>query len=123
MKAFDCDGVITVGIRPGPNDVIVTGRSFQEKPETLQYLQDLDIHNHVYFNPLEFEEKTRESSGEHKAKVLNWLRATQPEEDPVTIFFEDDPIQWAIIERECPWLDVVHIVHDLTEKENVRHSV
>ena len=37
------------------------------------------------------------------------------------IMFEDDPIQKEVIERECPWINVVHVVHELTEKENVRH--
>ena len=73
MNTFDCDGVITLGIYPGKYDVIITGRSFEEADVTLQYLKEKGITNKVYFNPLKFEEKTRESSGLHKANTLNKL--------------------------------------------------
>jgi hypothetical protein len=53
---------------------------------------------------------------EHKAYVLNQFR------DVVKIHFEDDPIQIEVIKSLCPWLSVVHLAHDLTEKENVRHE-
>ena len=39
VNGFDIDGVIHLGngicgIRPGPKDVIITGRSYEEEPET-----------------------------------------------------------------------------------------
>ena len=117
FNSFDIDGVISVGIFPGPRDIIVTGRSFEESSETLEYLRARNIKNTVYFNSLPFDEKTRESSGYHKARILANF------EGQVQIHFEDDPVQWGIIEKECPWLKVVHVVHDLTEKENVRGVV
>ena len=45
INAFDIDGVIHLGdgicgIRPGPGDVIITGRSFEEEEETLVRLQE-----------------------------------------------------------------------------------
>jgi hypothetical protein len=40
----------------------------------------------------------------------------------IGLHFEDDPIQADIIERECPHVKVVRIVHDLVEKENVWHG-
>lgn len=120
VNGFDCDGVITVGLYPGPDDVIITGRSFEEKHETYALFGIKNISNQVYFNPLKFEEKTRKTSGEHKAQtILSLLEAGVR----VVNFFEDDPIQWTIIEAQCPWVNVVHVVHDLTEKENVRHTV
>ena len=70
INSFDCDGVITIGIYPGIDDVIITGRSFEEKEETLSYLKDKDINNEVYFNKLKFEEKTRISSGIHKGNTI-----------------------------------------------------
>ena len=36
---FDLDGVITIGLMPTKEDIIVTGRSIQEQPETERYLK------------------------------------------------------------------------------------
>lgn len=113
MNSFDIDGVITVGIYPGPDDIIITGRSFEEEEETLTMLRGRGIWNKVYFNSIKFDDKTRLSSGKHKANIINVL---QP-----CLHFEDDPIQWEVIEVECPNVKVVRIVHNLTEKENIRH--
>lgn len=118
VNGFDCDGVITVGIYPGPDDFIITGRSYEEEPETLDMLHKKGIYNKIAFNPIPFNQKTRQSSGEHKALKIKILKARGIE---IVNFFEDDEIQKAVIERECPWVNVVHVVHDLTEKENVRH--
>jgi len=115
---FDCDGVITVGIYPGPDDVIITGRSFEERPETEAMLRKKGIGNKVFYNPLPYEQKTRESSGEHKANVLLGLKE---QGTVINVFFEDDEIQKEIIESRCPWITVVHVVHNLTNKENERH--
>lgn len=114
MHSFDIDGVITVGIYPGPNDVIITGRSFEEQPETRRMLDSFGIKNQVYYNALPFNKKSRVSSGCHKAQVINELGITR--------HFEDDPIQADVIRAECPDCYVVMIQHDLTELENVRHT-
>jgi hypothetical protein len=118
INGFDCDGVITVGIYPGPHDIIITGRSYEEKPETEAMLLKRGITNSVIYNNVEFIHKTRKSSGEHKAKYIKLLADAGI---VINNFFEDDPIQKEVIERECPWINVVHIVHELTEKENVKH--
>lgn len=118
MNGFDCDGVITVGLFPGPNDVIITGRSFQEQPETEAMLKRKGITNKVIYNPSKYEDKTRETAGAHKANILNTFKHNGVD---IITFFEDDEVQKAVIERECPWLNVVHVVHDLTNKENERH--
>jgi hypothetical protein len=113
MNSFDIDGVITVGIFPGPDDIIITGRSFEEAEETYAMLKRRGITNKVYFNQIRFDDKTRFLSGMHKAGIINRLCPY--------IHFEDDPIQWEVIERYCPTVKVVRIVHNLTEKENIRH--
>ncbi len=118
MNGFDCDGVITVGLYPGPDDIIITGRSFEEISETEIMLKNKGILNKVYYNPLKFNDKTRESSGEHKASILNSLREKG---QIINIFFEDDEIQKKVIQEQCSWLEVVHVKHELTNKENVRH--
>lgn len=125
INTFDIDGVITVGLYPGPNDVIITGRSFEEAAETYAMLHSKKIFNPVFFNPLPFDKKTRQSSGEHKAKIIAGLLSAGTK---VKIHFEDDEVQKEAIEHQLRekfddehGVTVVHIVHDLTEKENVRN--
>ena len=123
VKGFDIDGVIHLGswgrgITPGANDIIITGRSFEEEPETLQFLHKNNIHNLVFFNPLPFDQKSRVSSGVHKANTINKLRDMGVE---IEVFFEDDYIQVEEMKERCPQIKIVHIAHNLTLKENVRH--
>jgi len=123
INGFDIDGVIHLGngvcgIHPGPKDVIITGRSYEEEPETKAFLQKHGINNTVYFNPLPFKLKGRASSGIHKARTLRWLKEIKTIE--VQFFFEDDEVQKAEIEKDWEG-KVIHVSHDFTEKENVRH--
>lgn len=123
MNSFDIDGVIyirkgLIGVRPGPDDVIITGRSFEEEPETKAMLEAAGIFNTVFYNPLRFDQKSREGSGVHKANTLNMLRGIG---EDIQIHFEDDPIQIEEIKKLCPWINIVHLDHDLTYKENMRH--
>jgi hypothetical protein len=123
MNSFDIDGVIYIrkdlmGVRPGPDDIIITGRSFEEQLETDEMLIGAGIDNLVFYNPLPFNEKSRQSSGQHKANVLNKLLE---EGHDIQIHFEDDPIQIEEIKKLCPWINIVHLDHDLTYKENMRH--
>lgn len=123
MNSFDIDGVIyirkgLIGVRPGPDDVIITGRSFEEEAETRKMLHEAGINNHVFFNPLKFDQKSRAGSGVHKANTLNRLK---DDGFNIQIHFEDDPIQIEEIKKLAPWVNVVHLDHDLTYKENMRH--
>jgi hypothetical protein len=118
FNSFDIDGVIFVGPRatgvfPGPQDIIITGRSYEEAPETLKMLRSRGIVNQVFFNPLSKLEKTRSSSGEWKAKVLTGLLNAGC---CINIHFEDDPVQIEKIQFLEPRISVVYMVHDLTEK-------
>lgn len=123
INTFDIDGVIFMGkyggIFPGPGDAIITGRSFEEAPETSDMLKSKGINNAVFYNKLKFDEKTRETSGIHKAETLLML-----EKSGYTIGFhvEDDPIQVQKIKELAPHINVVYMHHDLVEKENVRHD-
>lgn len=124
INTFDIDGVIYInkevgGIHPGPYDVIITGRSYEEMPETYRMLHGREIFNRVFFNRARFDKKTRESSGLHKAKTIKRL---QRRGYKIMCHFEDDEIQAAVIRKECPNVTVVMVVHDLTNKENVRHE-
>lgn len=123
IYSWDCDGVIFInkdirGLRPEPNDIIITGRSFEEKPETEAMLAKRCIMNRVFYNPLKYEEKTRESAGQHKARTINELKSAGYN---VIAHWEDDEVQANVIRKECPDVHVIMVVHDLTEKENVRH--
>ncbi|MDR2492631.1 MAG: hypothetical protein LBD25_04140 [Coriobacteriales bacterium] len=117
INSYDLDGVITLGITPGPDDIIITGRSFEEARETYRYLHSRGILNAVFFQPRPFASKTRESSGAHKGMLLQQLLHNGVR---VEKHFEDDEVQKQEIEKLVD-IPVVHLVHDLTEKENVRH--
>ena len=131
VNGFDIDGVIHLGdgvcgIHPGPGDVIITGRSFEEAPETLAFLRRNGIHNPVFFNQVEYDEKSREGSGFHKAETIKLLwRAGLT----IEYFFEDDEVQKAEIERNLGevkeiWrmpTEVIHVNNPHVKKENRRH--
>jgi hypothetical protein len=113
INSYDIDGVIFMGeviegLRPGPNDVIITGRSYTQKDETLNMLRSRGINNFVFFNPLERTHPNygKEASGKHKAKVLTHLAECGI---IVQAHFEDDPIQIKMIERYGPPVKVVKV--------------
>ena len=117
INSFDFDGVVyfgkeNLGVRPSPRDVIITGRSFEEKEKTISWCNRFDIHNEIFFSKVPFALKTREISGYHKALTLRKLMQHQK----IEMHFEDDPIQKTIIEAMVPEIKVVHLVHELTEK-------
>ena len=122
INSYDIDGVIyinetLVGLTPRPEDIIITGRSFEEEIETVAMLKSRGINNIIYFNPLPFNEKTRISSGIHKGLTLQTLISSGI---AIGIHFEDDEIQIREIEKLVPGVNIVHVKHELTEKENVR---
>lgn len=125
MNSYDIDGVIYLGpkyegLNPGSKDVIITGRSIDEYDETISMLQSRGIFNNVFFNPIPFNEKTRITSGIHKGNILKSLIAGGFD---IKIHFEDDPIQAKEIEKICGnQIQIVMIVHELTNKENQRQE-
>ena len=123
INSFDIDGVIYMGkyegVFPGPHDIIITGRSKEEEPETSAMLPSNGISNKVYMNPTPFDNKTREDSGRHKGQTLFYLEQIGMR---FGIHFEDDPVQAEIISKMMPHINVVLLQHELVEKENVRHD-
>jgi hypothetical protein len=118
INSFDIDGVIYMGdaftgVFPGPDDIIITGRSFEEADLTINMLHSRGIFNDVYMNPLEFKNKTRESSGQHKGNILKILLEKGYQ---IGIHFEDDPIQAEEIRKIMPHINIVMLEHNLTEK-------
>lgn len=122
INTFDIDGVINFGeydgIYPGKDDIIITGRSFEEEPETYAMLKRKGISNKVFFNPLRFHEKTRLTSGQFKGMIITRLINSGTVHG---IHFEDDEIQIQEIRKIVPGVRIVHVVSNLVEKENVRH--
>jgi len=119
MNGFDFDGVVSIGICPGPEDIIITGRSFDEALYVNGILKERGILNAVYFNPITREKRktgttsSRKNSGQHKATVIKML-----EENGVILdkFFEDDEIQIDEIKKVHSKLKIVHVVSDLVVK-------
>jgi len=131
VNAFDIDGVIHLGngvcgIRPGPSDVIITGRSYEEEAETLAFLHRNGIRNPVFFNQVMYDEKSRESSGWHKGQTILLLHRAGL---TIEYFFEDDEVQKAEIEKivedkAAVWnlpIRVIHVNNTYVEKVNRRH--
>ena len=115
INSYDLDGVVfmgqTEGLRPGPNDIIVTGRSFTQKEETLNILRGRGIYNFVFFNSMSRSDflYNREESGKHKAKVIKSLRDLGV---AVMLHFEDDPLQAEIINKVMPTYGKVVMIGD-----------
>lgn len=117
INSYDIDGVISIGITPRPEDIIITGRSYEEAPETYRMLHERGIYNVVYFHPRGYEKTSRESSGQWKGAMIKTLI-----ENGVLIdkHFEDDEIQAKEIEKVVN-IPVVLLKHNLTNKEKERH--
>jgi hypothetical protein len=123
IQSFDLDGVIFIngnipGLRPTVHDIIITGRSFEEAEGTYWALKNVGIDNRVYFNRLLFDEKTRITSGQHKGRTLRTLIS---EGHNIVCHYDDDEIQIAEISKYVS-IPIIHIKHELTEKENIRHD-
>lgn len=126
VNTFDFDGVCFFGpglggVLPGRVfDPIVTGRSIEESDETIQVLDQRGANNLVFFNPLPFDQKTRESSGRHKVAVISLLREHGID---VNIHLDDDPVQLETIRQHLgDSVRLVFVSHNLTTLENARHS-
>lgn len=123
---FDCDGVLSIPtlgkprIIPQPDDIIITGRSFEEEEETRAYLESVGIFNEIFFSPALFADKTRKFSGYHKANIINQLRAACGVN--IKWFFEDDDIQANIIKSVHPNIEIIKLTHNLVNEENVRRD-
>ena len=123
IQSFDVDGVIYIskdimGLKPYANDILLTGRSFEERDETMAMLEHKGIYNKIFFNSIPYDQKTRESSGQHKGKTLKFLLEQGYD---IVVHYEDDEVQ---IEQIKKYVDIpiVHIKHNLNNKENKRQG-
>ena len=103
INSFDIDGVIFMdkydGVYPGKDDIIITGRSTEEQPETEAMLKSKGI--------------------THKGHTLLYLEQMGMR---FGIHYEDDPVQAEIIRKIMPHINVVLLQHELVEKENKKHE-
>lgn len=87
MIGYDIDGVLIrkdgfVLFQPTKDDVIVTGRSYQNAEKTYRALADISIFSAVYFNPLISKEVTPINAARWKSEMIGRLGITE--------FYEDD---------------------------------
>lgn len=126
VNSFDIDGVIyfgegTTGVRPCKDDVIITGRPFTDREETIKMLESRGIYNTLYMNPLkryipnphsipggimDNPLYSRKASGIFKGHMINMLESLGLE---IQMHFEDDPVQIRQIEKLCPNVSIVHV--------------
>lgn len=116
VNTFDIDGVIyfgedTTGVRPCPSDIIITGRSYEQREETEAMLYSRAIYNPIYMNPLSRSDPkySREASGKFKATQITELKNYGYE---ISMHFEDDLIQIAEIKKKHPDLYIVQLLRD-----------
>ena len=116
MNIFDFDGVVSVGVYPGPDDIIITGRTIEEAAIVAAYLTPREIFCPVYFNPITLADRTtgtdrsRTCSGNHKAAIISMLKENGV---PIGNVFEDDILQLDILRKIHPDLNYVWLVHEL----------
>ncbi len=114
INTFDIDGVIyfgekVTGVRPCDGDIIITGRPFSDREETIKMLESRSIYNTVFMNPLSRGDNPhygRKASGIWKGHMIQYLKDLGYE---IGIHFEDDPVQIKEIEKRHPDLSIVHL--------------
>ena len=114
INTFDIDGVIYFGekgsgVRPCDGDIIITGRPFSDREETIKMLESRSIYNTVFMNPLSRGDNPhygRKASGIWKGHMIQYLKDLGYE---IGIHFEDDPVQIKEIEKRHPDLSIVHL--------------
>ena len=94
MRGFDFDGVVTAGLKPGPGDVVITGRP----PKIYHDILKFNLPCPVYCFP----SPDLASPGEIAAWKSLIIKALM-----VTVFFEDNPYQAECIRRACPGVEVI----------------
>jgi hypothetical protein len=119
INSYDIDGVIYMGetlngVSPSEDDIIITGRSsFDERETTENLLKSRGFKNSLFMNPIPENQKTRKSSGKHKARTLFYLEQLGYR---FGIHFEDDEIQAEEIRKLMPHINIVMLKHNLTKK-------
>ena len=118
INSYDIDGVIYMGkydgLRPGPDDIIITGRSVCTEEETKKMLLEKGITNPLYMNEKREDYNNREQSAFHKAWTLFHLEQLGYH---FGIHYDDDMVQIKKINEMMPHINCVHVKHELVPKE------
>lgn len=95
LTGYDIDGVLTHGIKPEGNYVIISGRTLAEYDDSVKQLAQ---HAPVYIRCTgTFGD--RRAAGIWKATIIKLLNITK--------FYEDDPLQSLLIQKENPNCNVI----------------
>lgn len=97
MTGYDIDGVLTSGIEPEAGSVVISGRTFAEYDDFAKaaaqkfpvYIRGVGSYG------------DRHHAGSFKAETIHRLSVTK--------FFEDDPLQIAIIHALNPECEIVKV--------------
>lgn len=95
LTGYDIDGVISAGIEPTGDYVIISGRTFSEYDDLCRSLASKAP---LYIRGAG-KRGDRVHAGRFKAAIIEILS--------VATFHEDDPIQAEIIRSVCPFCEVV----------------
>lgn len=113
INSFDYDGTLTTGAFAPVvgQDIILTGRCYNEAAQVFAGLSKLGIENiPIFFNPMhysirgDFTEEARLKSATHKVKVLSELA----KHHDVT-HWDDDPVQIEYIRKHVPTVKLIQV--------------
>ena len=108
INTLDIDGIIDQGgFCLSKDDIIITGRSYEEAEEISKLMIRKKINNRIFYNPIELKNKTRENSAQHKVIILSSLISQGYN---VETHFDVDEIQVEIIKKLCPSVKVVLLI-------------
>lgn len=97
MTGYDIDGVLTKGVEVGPDDVVISGRTFAEYDDFARAAAQICP---VYIRGVGlYGDATH--AGMFKAEMIHMLGVTK--------FYEDDPQQISIIKAINPDCEVVKV--------------
>lgn len=95
LIGYDIDGVLTAGVKPVGNYVVISGRTFAEYDDFAKqaaaiapvYIRGVGVYG------------DRVHAGQFKASMINFLNVIE--------FHEDDDVQIDIIKANCPGCQVI----------------
>lgn len=113
VNSYDYDGTLTTGAFAPVvgQDIILTGRCYNEAKQVFDGLKKLGIENiPIFFNPMhysvrgDFTEEARLKSAAHKVDILSKLSV-----DYDVTHWDDDHIQLAYIQKHVPTVKLIQV--------------
>lgn len=120
VYGYDYNGVVSIGINPSsPFDVVITGRCYDDDKLIVKDMAERNLNNPVFYKQVSIKDcpsytgDARVGSAQHKIDTIKYLK----EEFGiiVTRFFEDDPLQFDLITKALPELEVVYVKSNLVK--------